>query len=195
MGRAWNKNTFFSPFFKQQQKQWYRLLQNPAKTVSMWSFCEWKLPHTVIVGQPSTNNELISRDEQRDLNSQRKKKKSIFSRNITMHSKPPLDNHDPQCRLKMDTSPCCWPIVTGGKPSVCQTLTSPPVQSKAAPAKQGGRQWWRKPSGRWLWGLASYLCPSLCSCHLSSSPAATFLCPHVVAENMQSLRPGIALQW
>lgn len=30
-----------------------------------------------------------------------------------MHSEPPLDNHDPQCRPQMATSPCWWPIVTG----------------------------------------------------------------------------------
>lgn len=92
----------------------------------MWSFCEWKLP-AVIAGQPSTNNELISRAEQRGSNSQRKKKK-YFSRNVTMHSEPPLDNHDPQCRLQMATSPCWWPIVTGGSRN--------PPSAKSLPRRQ-----------------------------------------------------------
>lgn len=123
-------------------------------------------------------------------------KKKQLSGNVTMHGDPPLDNHVTQCTLHAATFSCWWPIVAREveKPSSCQILTSPPVQSEAAPGKQGGRQWWLMPSGRWLWELAGYLRPSRCSYHLSPSPAATFHCPHVVAENGRSCSPGIALQ-
>lgn len=113
-----------------------------------------------------------------------------------MHGDPPLDNHVTQWALHAATFSCWWPIVAVEveKPSPCQILTSPPVQSEAVPGKQGRRQWWLMPSGRWLWALAGYLRPSRCSCHLSPSPAATFHCPHVVAENGCSCSPGITLQ-
>lgn len=45
-----------------------------------------------------------------------------------MHSEPPLDNHDPQCRLQMATSPCWWPIVTGGSRN--------PPSAKSLPRRQ-----------------------------------------------------------
>lgn len=76
----------------------FRILQ---KLCQYDPFCEWKQPHTVIEGQPSVNNELISQAEQWDANSQPKN----VSRNGTMHSELQLDNRDPQCRLQMATSP------------------------------------------------------------------------------------------
>lgn len=59
-----------------------------------------------------------------------------------MHSEPPLDNHNPQCKLQMAiffllVAYCYW----GGEPFLCQTLTSLPVQSEAGPGKRGRRQW------------------------------------------------------
>lgn len=59
-------------------------------------------------------------------------------------------------------------------PPSCQILTSPPVQSQATPGKQGRRQWWRKPRGRWLWALASDPRPSLLL-----MPSISFTCCHL----------------
>lgn len=157
------------------------------KSVSIRSFRNEKLPHTLwgqLQDNPvRTQNWLAKPSSGTQVPFY--KPQIPFQKPCTIHSEPPLDNPVSQCTTQTATSPHLCSIVTREvKPSSCQILTSPPVQSKAVPGKQGTRQWQLMPVGRRLLALPSYLCPSPCRPHLSSSPAATFLCPHMVAENM-----------
>lgn len=66
----------------------------------------------------------------------------------TMHSEPPLDNPVPTMHDTNSRLPRLWPIVIAEvKPSLCQILTSWPVQSKAVPAERRARQWQLMPGG------------------------------------------------
>lgn len=126
------KIPFFPPLNSSRKNDagFSRILQK----LSMWFFCSRKLPHTVIVGQPSADNEL-SRAEQRDSNSQRKKK----PKNSFQERRNAQRTCIRQCTLPATTSPRWWPIVNGevenpprAKSSLCRQFNQRQRQENQA---------------------------------------------------------------
>lgn len=149
-GRACNENAFF-PSLNQARSNGYIFLTACYKNVavSIISLSKEKMPHTVwrqLWDNPA-DTELISQTEQRDSDAllqttnpfpetlHNAQWTSIRQSCSTMHA---TNSHLPRL---------CPIVITEVKPSLCQILTSPPVQSKAVPGKWGVRQWWLMPGG------------------------------------------------
>lgn len=142
------------------------------------------------MGQPSEDIELISQTGQRDsdalLQTTNPFPETLHNARCTFIRQSCSTMHETNNHL-----PLLWSIVIMEvKLSLCQILNSPPVQSKAVPGKTGSKT--MVTNARWMGALSCAKLPVSITIPTPSisSPAATFLCPHMVAENMETWSLG-----